>query len=126
MIAKPVVPVLAGLVAMLLPVLADLVAVLLPILPHLVPVTPRLVRTGFASHPVAQGVPPVPDSGIGGELAGPAALVAEARQRARTIADAVGEARTERRPRTQGRQVRYARSAATNPRSSAQVRPRGR
>jgi hypothetical protein len=37
-IIEPVLPVVAGLVAMVLPIVADLVAAILPVLPRLVPI----------------------------------------------------------------------------------------
>src|SRR5438477_2683147 len=118
MVAKKVLPVVAGFVAMPLPVLANLIALLLPVLTDLLvvllpvvavlsavllplvaglsPVVASLLpilaslfaiargelfRPAFSSQPLAQGVAPFPDRGIGRKLAGSRALVAQPRQR---------------------------------------------
>ena len=88
MIVKPVLPVVTRLIAVLLPVLADLVAALLPILTHLAPVARRrLAGTLAAGQPIMEGIP-----ALLGRPAGAWPAVAEARQRARAVAHAVGEA----------------------------------
>jgi hypothetical protein len=103
-IVKPVLPVVAGLVAMVLPVLADLVAALLPILANLIPV-PRgqLVRPTFSRQPVLERLPPLLGGTIRGELADPGSPVAQPRQRGRAIADAIRDSRTDRGACTNGR-----------------------
>jgi hypothetical protein len=111
------------IIADLSTVLLPFVAVLLPVLAHLFPVARwQLVRPAFPFEPVAQRVPPVSDCGIGRELAGPRPLIAQTRQRSRrAIANAVGEARAQRGPCTEGRQVRDARPT-TDTGSPADVR----
>jgi hypothetical protein len=93
-------PLLAVLLAVLLSVLAILepvIAVLYPILTQRV-ARGQLFRPAFC-EPVVERVPPILDRGIGGELAGSRALVAQTRQRGcRTIAEAVGQTPTERSP----------------------------
>ena len=88
MIVKPVLPIIAGLVAVLLPVFANLVAVLLPILSRLVPVARGLLAGAvFAGNTIVEGVSALFWRPVAG-------AVAQARQRARAVANAVCQAGT--------------------------------
>jgi hypothetical protein len=77
-IVEPVLPVVAGLVAMVLPILADLVALLLPVLANLAPV-PRgaLIRAAFSAKTVAQILATILKRSLSGKLAGSRSPIAE-------------------------------------------------
>jgi len=69
-IVKPVLPVVAGLIAMLLPVIADIIAVLLPVVADLVPVARgQLTRTVFAGELILESVAALIGRAVGGQLA---------------------------------------------------------
>jgi hypothetical protein len=111
-IVEPVLPVIAGLVAMILPILANLVALALPILAHLAPVPRRkLARPVFSSEPisgqaVAKPVTPILKRTVGGKLTDPRAPVAETGQVRRSISDAIRNARADADARNGGRKLR--------------------
>src|SRR2546430_17136797 len=73
MIVKPVLPIIAGFIAMCLPVFPHLIALLLPILALLVPIARRLLPGACLAtgKPIMESVPALFGSS-GGELARPA------------------------------------------------------
>src|SRR5262245_60299220 len=131
-------PVITFLVAVLLPIVARLLpvapvflAALLPIAAVVLPVLTNVLPIGPAfTESIVERITPVLDGGIGGPLAGSRPAVLQTRQRSsRAIAEAVGEARTDRGPGgpcTEGRQGRRDAGSATGASPSADVGSRGR
>jgi hypothetical protein len=75
-IVKPVLPIIASLVAMLLPILANLIAILLPILALLAPIAGRLsIEPGVAGEAIVKRIAALFGSSVR-ELTSSGALIA--------------------------------------------------